>query len=702
MNRSQSLVFILLIAFAMPTVGQTSDTGLSFEITPGVTIPVGRDADVFKLGGAIQLASHLGSSKFPYATIDIGGNFGIAPVDVAAGEPVDAARLLLIAPTIGLGIRYSVLQDLWLGLHAMGGYYFGFLNTEAENTSGNNPYLQVGGGVSYRLLPTLSLGAGAAYRNYLGLYNDIMVWIGTAYNFQRSPGAAGGQLPPFKHLLIENVDIEPVFPVFYKYYDDHPIGRLTITNQGKIPMEEVEVYIFIKQYMDNPNLVASYEFIKGGTSEKVDLKALFNDRVLEISEGTKVQLNVIVRSAVAGDSYENSLVETVRLHDRNAITWADDRRAAAFVTTKDPSVLRFSKNVSSMISASSTTIMDPHFSKALALHEALTLYGISYVVDPSTPYAEFSKNEVSIDYLQFPNQTLEYKAGDCDDLSILYSALLESLGIETAFITIPGHIFVAFSLAMPPEEAVQRFLKPEDLIVRNNRAWVPVEITQIGGGFLQAWYQGARQWREYDQKGQAAFHPIHEAWKLYEPVGFASEGSIANMPSATAVLEAYATQQGRFVERELHPQVTKLEELIRNSNGNIKYVNRLGVLYARYGLIDKAEQQFQRILDQGDYTPALFNLANLAYLSGDFQRALAFYKRAERREPENAKVLLGLAKTSHELGDLDAVSSYFKQLQIVDRQLADRFSYLDLEKEQTQRRASSSESMREVMVWDED
>ena len=32
-------------------------------------------------------------------------------------------------------------------------------------------------------------------------------------------------------------------------------------------------------------------------------------------------------------------------------------------------------------------------------------------------------------------QTLEYRAGDCDDLSILYSALLESVGVETAFIT---------------------------------------------------------------------------------------------------------------------------------------------------------------------------------------------------------------------------------------------------------------------------
>lgn len=546
------------------------------------------------------------------------------------------------------------------------------------------------------------MGIGAAYRNFFGLYNDVIIFLGTTYSFQRSQRGTGGRLPPFKHLLIENVQIEPVFPVFYKYYDDHPIGKLTLRNQGKIPMEDVEVSLFVNQYMDNPNLAVRYEFIKGGASEEVDLKALFNDRVLEISEGTKVQLYIMVRSTVAGESYENSIVETVRLHDRNAITWTDDRRAAAFVTTKDPSVLRFSKNISSMISEIAGTVMYPNLSKALALHEALTIYGISYVIDPSTPYIEFSENEASIDYLQFPNQTLEYKAGDCDDLSILYSALLESLGIETAFITIPGHIYMAFSLAMTPEEAVQQFLKPEDLIVRDDRAWIPVEITQIGDGFLQAWYRGASQWRENDKKGQAEFHPIHQAWELYEPVGFASEGSIAALPSDKAVIEAYARERGRFVERELHPQVTRLEELIRDSNGNIKYVNRLGVLYARYGLTRQAEQQFQRVLDQSEYPPALLNLGNLAYLAGDLQRALAFYQRAERGQPNNAKILLGLARIGHELGDLEAASRYYEQLRSVDQRLAERFSYLDLGAGQTEQRASSAKVMREVMVWDED
>jgi transglutaminase-like putative cysteine protease len=44
------------------------------------------------------------------------------------------------------------------------------------------------------------------------------------------------------------------------------------------------------------------------------------------------------------------------------------------------------------------------------------------------------------DSLNYPYQTLFYRGGDCDDLSILFCSLMESLGVASAFITVPGHI----------------------------------------------------------------------------------------------------------------------------------------------------------------------------------------------------------------------------------------------------------------------
>ena len=105
---------------------------------------------------------------------------------------------------------------------------------------------------------------------------------------------------------------------------------------------------------------------------------------------------------------------------------------------------------------------------------------------PKTPYEDYSKNKFAIDYLQFPGQTLEYKAGDCDDLSILYSALLKSVGIETAFITIPGHIYTAVSLDIPSEKAKRVFRDSKALIFYNNNIQLR-QVILIVSGILLLW-----------------------------------------------------------------------------------------------------------------------------------------------------------------------------------------------------------------------
>ncbi|HEB10262.1 MAG TPA: hypothetical protein ENI06_03500 [Spirochaetales bacterium] len=85
------------------------------------------------------------------------------------------------------------------------------------------------------------------------------------------------------------------------------------------------------------------------------------------------------------------------------------------------------------------------------------------------------------------------------------------MGIETAFITVPGHIFIAFSLDMVPDAARRSFLRADELIFRNDKTWLPVEITKIQSNFLDAWQAGAKQWRENEAREQAGFYPVHSA-----------------------------------------------------------------------------------------------------------------------------------------------------------------------------------------------
>ena len=154
-------------------------------------------------------------------------------------------------------------------------------------------------------------------------------------------------------------------------------------------------------------------------------------------------------------------------------------------------------------------------------------------MDPSTPYIEYSKNKQAVDYLQFPNQTMGFKAGDCDDLSILYCALLESVGvIRTAFITVPEHIFMAFSLDIS-RGIREELLAPEDLIIKEGTAWIPLEVTERKGGFLAAWQLGARQWREQSAKGQAGFFSLADAWKATSPWASRPPPTLSRCPTRT-------------------------------------------------------------------------------------------------------------------------------------------------------------------------
>ena len=154
---------------------------------------------------------------------------------------------------------------------------------------------------------------------------------------------------------------------------------------------------------------------------------------------------------------------------------------------------------------------------AAALFEALRLYRISYVIDPSSSYIALSDDETAIDSLNYPYETLYYRGGDCDDLSILFCSLLEVLDIESAFITIPGHIYIAFNVGDNDWQANSR-----NVIELDGKRWLPLEITVPSAGFSRAWGIGARQWLSAGK--EATLYPIREAWKIYPSVTVPGSG----------------------------------------------------------------------------------------------------------------------------------------------------------------------------------
>ena len=682
-----------------------------------MSIPLGEAAERFDIGGGLELNAEYTFGEAPGFFVIGGLGYGLAPISV---EPAQSTSLISVQA--GGGVSFDIIPRFALKVFASGGGYYGFLNdpsgySGSGATGGGGALLHAGVDFDLLLSPLLSLNLGAAYKNYLGLMQGVEFRVGSSFYLQglgqrrlkiQSSAPTRPELlmqarfpEPGRGIRIDRTEFEPVFPVFHKYYDDHPIGRLEIINQETEAISDLSVTLFVKEYMDGPKECLSANELAGSESRSVDLYALFNNDVLEITEGTKVSCDINLLYRMEGEWYQDSRTETLRLNNRNAMTWDDDRRAAAFVTARDPAVLSFSKNVSAIIRDKASTAINGRLLQAIGIFQAMRTYGLNYVVDPSTPHSEFSQNSTGIDFLQFPRQTLNYRAGDCDDLSILYCALLESIAVETAFITVPGHILMAFSLDITPEEARKEFLEIDDLIFLEDRVWIPVEVTERKGGFVKAWELGAATWRRCQDEEKAHLYPVREAWMLYEPVGLPGGSEEVMLPRDDTVVSSYLEEVMRFIDREIFPRVVELEDQIERTGGSPTVHNRLGILYAKYGKVEEAEEQFGKALSMREYAPALINLGNLRSMDDDWEQALTYYKRAHEESPSSSTALLCISRAHYELEQYREAKRAYAELIRNNRQLAERFAYLS-SGDASGQRAADVAGRKEVMVWEQE
>jgi tetratricopeptide (TPR) repeat protein len=713
MKRRIVSIFFLSLSLTISAQDASPLSLLSLNLLPGVGIPLGESSTLFDLGGTLSLSAEYRLPILPWVYLSGGFDYDF---DTMPGVP---NSISVLAAKFGGGLRLELAPWLTLKGGTSIGYFFGARND--FSVTSYNPCISVGAGV-YFPIGQFMLGAGVSYRYLFGLYSGLSASLGLSYELLKSkPGPVKlEQKPPAKveplKMTVEakpskekpavagvhlgDFSFEDIFPVFHKYYDDHPLGRAVLSNTHDQPITDVKVRFAIPQYMDGPKDCPGPSMLKAGESTTVELFAIFRPSILEVTEATKVQGEVTLEYRLNGELQRQSMMQTIRVLDRNAMTWIDDRRVAAFVTAKDPTVLSFSKNVTGMVKGKTSAAINQNLLQAIVFHGALSLHGLSYVADPKSSYAELSKRKQEVDFLQFPRQTLEYKGGDCDDLSILYCALFESVGIETAFITIPGHIFMAFSLGKTPDDARKAFSYPDELIFRDCKSWIPIEVTERGE-FLKAWQTGAKEWRENLARQQTAFYPLSEAWEIYEPVGLPGPGAAMSLPASEKILSLFQEEVAKFIDREVSEKVTALKTRIAKTQNAPNAVNELGVLYARNGLFDLAREEFEKAIANEEYVPALLNLGNIFYLKKQTEKALELYERAYGLAPGNPRVLLGVARASHDLENYFQAKKVYAELKKVDPDLANQFSYLDLRGEEASRAAAIA-GVKEIVQWEEE
>ncbi len=653
---SCALLLTATVATAAP-----GESSLTITASPTFTLPLVSDTfgpnDKFDMafGGSLGLEYAL-PVNLPIALRFASGysTGGILPKD-GIEVPGSLSEITFMG---GASMGFSLASQVTARGFLDGGLVMGRLHTDAKATYGS---ARAGTGLDLRLTDALSARLDASFTYMFGLYGGFGATLGMTYLLPSS-GSAGSRLFDFK-----TVDVKNVFPIFRSYYDENPVGSIQIANSGNKTATNVHVSFIIKQYMDAPKECAVFEKLAPGQTVSVPLYGLFNDTILSITEATKVTAEITIEY---GANSTQSKTATVLVYDRNALTWDDDNKAAAFVSSKDPWVLDLSGNIAAATKDSRNAEVNENLQTAITFHEGLRAYGISYVLSPNRPFAQAVLDTAAVDSLKFPRQTLGYRAGDCADLSVLYASCFEAAGIETAFITVPGHIFMAIDLGMRADDPRARAFDIRELIAFEGRLWLPIETTMRDSGFTDVWRKGASQWREASAKGLAAIYPIHSAWKTYPPVGLPADRSTVVPPPAGAVKKAFVAELDKVVRAELSLRLATVGAV-----KDAKSLNARGTLYGKYGMYAEAEKDFKAAAKDG-LLSAVINLGNLAFIKADLKGAYAYYQQASKQSPDNPRLLVNIARVASAMGKLDEVTATLAQVRKLDPKIADQYASL--------------------------
>lgn len=284
--------------------------------------------------------------------------------------------------------------------------------------------------------------------------------------------------------------VRDIYPAYYQFYNTYPIALVTIENTAGYPIE-VNLRCRVTPYSSRAK---ESGFIKIDKGEVRDLPAtaIFAPEITEVSSTEPAVLDIEVEGR-AGSTHIQEISSQITVHTRNSWNGEMDK-LSFFVTPDNAQIIQFGRNLVESLSYS----LNPNRANlvyAKIIFDELSKRGIHYLSDPNIPFYQD-------DRVQYANETLKLGSGDCDDLVVLYASLLESLGINTAFVQVKdpekeqAHIYIIFDTAISAEYASEISTNEKRYIIREKApgkktVWIPIETTLIARGFDDAWNLGA-------------------------------------------------------------------------------------------------------------------------------------------------------------------------------------------------------------------
>jgi tetratricopeptide (TPR) repeat protein len=259
---------------------------------------------------------------------------------------------------------------------------------------------------------------------------------------------------------------------------------------------------------------------------------------------------------------------------------------------------------------------------------------------------------------------------------------MESVGIPTGFITVPGHIYPVFGTKVASSS--YRDLYPDKAMTFDvdGELWIPVEMTMVGtSDFLTAWRTGIQEWAalEGDAKSRQIYF-TDAVQEVFKPVGLKDADLGLQYGDTRKIADNFRDTADKIIDSV----IDSYSKTAVASNSKSDY-NRVGIIAAQYGRWDQSLKALNTALSlDRNYLSAQVNLGNVYFLQQDYQNALKVFHEAEgamvsagsQTTATYARVLLTIARSYYELENYDQAGLYYDKTAAVDPTGAAAYAYL--------------------------
>ncbi len=489
------------------------------------------------------------------------------------------------------------------------------------------------------LMGALSFSGGASFKYQFGQADYAFTWrdglppvheLGMAFSWG------------YQAYLVDivSVNINDVFPSLYKTYAKQEVVKLVLKNKSKESLQ-AKIGFKVDKVMKAPT--EKSVLLKPGSLTEVELPAVFAEDILTVKDDSVVSGNIIISYRVEDKESKDISSHRMTLYGRNAFIWDDMDKVASFVTPQDPKVKEFSRGVLQAFRAAGGSVVSKNFHRAMLIFQALGVIGVTYVPDPSNP---FGQTQTVIDYIQYPSETLKLRTGDCDDCTVLYASALESIGIRTACLITPDHIFMMFDSGLTADKAYSVFGDNELYIDDGETVWIPVETTMYGKTFFNAVKEGVKEMKKaLASEGDESINVVNvgAAWASYQ----SSVPSVSDYELKQVDAKKMTSQMFKdglvFIAMSEGQAFNDTMAMLKTTKNDARVNNKMGIYFGKYGFLDIAKEFFT---DAAKFDPnwasPRSNMGNFYLLAGDYDKAINEYQAALQIAPSDPEITKNL------------------------------------------------------------